>query len=484
MFLCAWCRVVSWTDRFPLAVASVVAGGPPIDLKGQSMHRRQGLALLAAPVLLSATAAADLTVGDLAAGADFATPQEAVDAASEGETIWIQAGEYPHATIDGKSIRLIALTPGTVVLSDTTAAAGTSTALIVRNLSATQRVFVSGLETVRNVLESPFGAGELRRGALEVVDSEGWVELLDVDCNLNYEAAYGDDSGAHVENGKLIAVASDFLASDVGDTPGMRAVNATLISNGCRFVGAEGDDSAYLGPYGEGEVGLVLESSLALIENGVFVGGNGKSTIGTSWYYSQGSAGIRAVDSSLRITGPQSCVVGGDSPLIIDPPFFLAGGSAIEISGITSFASIGNAVVLAPGSSIEGVVADDVTLDDGAGFTVEAGSTPTVATTSMRVGVGDSFSVEYSGEPSANVTLLFSGGLAEPLFLPFSAHPAVLDPAGLLNFGVVTLDAAGQAQSGLTVPPNPSLTGFVGWLQVYDLGSQQLSLPTAVLVGP
>ena len=48
----------------------------------------------------------------LAAPADFATVQEAVDAATDGDIVLVRPGLYPSFTIDGKSLRVVGLEEG------------------------------------------------------------------------------------------------------------------------------------------------------------------------------------------------------------------------------------------------------------------------------------------------------------------------------------------------------------------------------------
>jgi hypothetical protein len=89
------------------------------------------LSLLAGPAL-----AGVIRIADQPGTGPFSTLQAAVDAAPEGALLLVEAGSYGAATIDGKSLSIVAMpTSGTK----------SGAALTVKNLAAHQVVVVSGL---------------------------------------------------------------------------------------------------------------------------------------------------------------------------------------------------------------------------------------------------------------------------------------------------------------------------------------------------
>src|SRR5262245_15566256 len=96
--------------------------------------RTSALALLLAA---GASAQSVLVVAPVAGPGVFATDiQPAIDAAADGDLVLVEAGSYSGFTIDGKGVSVVA---------DVGAAADSNGRVIVRNVSASQRVLLQGL---------------------------------------------------------------------------------------------------------------------------------------------------------------------------------------------------------------------------------------------------------------------------------------------------------------------------------------------------
>lgn len=195
------------------------------------------------------------TVGPLGApGVDFRTLQEAVDFASDGDTIVLLASAEPSKfTLDGKGLTIVGAGPGPSPLR------GGSQ---VRNLEADQVVVLRSLETAL-----------LDRDALRVLDCAGpvWVE----DCDL---------MGSHGKNIAFVDFDNDH-GKDAVLVEGSELV--TLVA--CTLTGGNGasvDDDFEQSGVGRGGNALEIVDSQVTVFGGVFTGG-----FGGSMWDSQASSG-------------------------------------------------------------------------------------------------------------------------------------------------------------------------------------------------
>jgi|GEM_PF-2825684 len=136
--------------------------------------------------------ARDWTVDDdgNASGADFSDIQAAIDAAGEGDTILLHAGEYPEFLLDGKGLNLVALEPGVRVLS-------IASPTTIRNVGASSFVNVSGVA---------FSGQQLFTLRLDLNSGPVWFD----GCNFNGNSP---DCGCGASGGRGVRC---YLSSDVG----------------------------------------------------------------------------------------------------------------------------------------------------------------------------------------------------------------------------------------------------------------------------
>lgn len=229
------------------------------------------LLVLASP----AAGQAVLVVDDLPGpGVDFTAIQPAVDAASEGDVILIQAGTYPspvQPAVDGKSLSLVAEAGAVVVLPD---------GLEIRNLAPGQVVCLQGL-----VLGGP--AAFLEPGLL-VQFSEGHVRVQD--CQLQGSAASdGFPFGFFPAHAGLWAVQAaecvlvrcelrggNFVASGSGNggsgAPGARVQSADVHAYGCTFEGGQGSTDFSSGAGAAGGPGVLVDGGFLFAEESLLQG--------------------------------------------------------------------------------------------------------------------------------------------------------------------------------------------------------------------
>lgn len=339
-------------------------------------------AALAAPAGAQSLIVVDAALGP---GADHATINAAVQAASDGDTLLVRPGAYNEAfTLDGLALTIIADGPaGSVIVLNAN----------VRNLAANEQV------TLRGLTAAPF-----------------FFSLLPASSIKNCDGAI------HIEDCTFLSAPTNPLGNVLIDDA--RAVTMSR----CTIVPGFGTTAS--------EAGLVvLESNLALFDSTVTGTDGTQSVVGPT----VGNAAIRAVGSRISVSG--STLTGGDGGDGL--PHFgpcqdgADGGHALEMvaSGagdveIIDSALVGGAAGASGGSGCTaGTPGFGVATLPGAGTVVQRpGSAPQFTLTSP-LRSGDLLQFELLGPPNAPVSLLL--GL----------EPGPIAPVDPLLTGVATVGA-------------------------------------------
>ena len=249
------------------------------------------LAAAAGLVLLAAAPAAraGVIVVDAAGGGDFTTVGAAIGAAVDGDILVIRPGDYtrePALDTAGKALVIVGDTGGTTLLP----------ILTVRDLAAGKTA------VLRHLSLEPSGFADLLAGTVRVTNNLGRVHIED--CQIR-----GRDGS------------SSFLGlfANPGETGLLVLSSAAVAVHRCTITGGQGISTAP-GPFGVGQVtcsigGLAIEAqSCALsLHQVTATGGEGGSGAPTGETGSDGGDGLRALFSSVIVSG---CTLqGGDGGL-------------------------------------------------------------------------------------------------------------------------------------------------------------------------
>ncbi len=223
-----------------------------------------GLAIVAVASPLRAEGARIVEAPGLPA---FTNLQQAVDAASEGDTILVAGGSYDGFTIDGKALHVVAA-PGKQVSIQGT--------VQVLNLRLEQEVLISGLAVY--AANRPLSL----KPALEIASSVGHVR---------------------VEGCKIYGYQPSFYGGGVNGTDGVRVLaSSRVVFAHCSMRGGDGWGDPFGGAGGHG---LQIQSSVAALfqcsvqggsggnaspEFGGGNGGTGCIVTGNSWIFAAGSS--------------------------------------------------------------------------------------------------------------------------------------------------------------------------------------------------
>lgn len=266
--------------------------------------------LAAAGLVLAAASASPLLangirVADNPGAPTFTSLQAAIDAAPDGGLLLVQSGTYGAAVVDGKSLSIVEM-PGAV--------AKTTGTLRIRNLSASQRVLVSGLEILGVgapgvVLQNNVGTARLQGckitgGRVNVtrdsdrgesgIEAHAAAQVVLVDCQVFGGNAFIYSGTAPQPGGHGLSAIDSYLAlydcavrggegsvegnptgGDGGD--GVRVDDWGIFASGCTFRGGNGGGGDYIGCNGGGLGGdaLQLEAAQAVLLDVTLTAGPG-----------------------------------------------------------------------------------------------------------------------------------------------------------------------------------------------------------------
>lgn len=272
------------------------------------------LAPIAALVLTLPLQAQNVWTVAQTGGADFFDPQSAVDAASDGDLIYVTGGAYAALSIDGKSVTLQAT--GIATIASLGFFNPEEPAVSVSNLSADQTVYLRGFQIEQlgyyagySVLLSNnegaivledcqvAGAGRplearncqsLTLANCQVDAPRSWVEIV---SGIFLGSLFYNGIGAlnsnlffydcTIHGGDGLAAGEQFLGPEfasVNSGNGVSLSGSVLFANGCTFVGGTGPDSfkPFCSNGSSGGAGVLIDSaSHADLLDCVTVGGTG-----------------------------------------------------------------------------------------------------------------------------------------------------------------------------------------------------------------
>ncbi len=286
-------------------------------------------ASLALVALSSVTEAGLLRVGP---GHPFATIQEAVDAASDGDVVLVETGTYGPLVID----RL-----GAWIVADFGATVSIRKGTVVRNQRAKSEVVLKGLE---------LSAIDLTP-ALDLVDNQGAVRVED--CSLLNPTSFvsvGTGPLLCVTRCDDVAVARTTLSYSTGATianppeDGTVIVDSTVALYDSSLLGRNGVES-FQGNLSDGSAGLSMIDSRVFASGCTIQGGKGATGVagpdapngGAGLVVDGASSVFTSLNTRLRGGGPGAIsfpVPGGVSFLgLPGPPSSILAGSIVMLPG-------------------------------------------------------------------------------------------------------------------------------------------------------
>jgi hypothetical protein len=357
----------------------------------------------------SAAAQSVFVVAPVAGAGVFATDiQAAVDAAGNGDLVLVRAGSYSGFTVDGKGVSVVA---------DAGAAVEANGRVLVRNISAAQRVLLQGL-TIH---------GDDLVPALVTLNDPGpvWIQSCDV--------TGGTRSG-----------------------PGLVAISV----NSCPSVAIErctmtGGDAVTGGPTNMGGPALHVANSKVAVSDSQCFGGKGAATASAGGGF--GGSGLRVLTGSVFASG--TSFHGGEGAVPAPPQFpGGVGGAGINTEG---------AVTLLECAVTGGAGFPDsppTVIGSAASVTVLPGAAGHFSITSP-VREGEVMTIAAGGAPGQSAWFLFSPTPAPVLLLlPFKG--ALVLPAGAPAFVLGTIPAGGTLSAPVLMPSLPAaLQSATVWCQ-------------------
>jgi len=204
-------------------------------------------------------------------GVAFTEIQPAVNAAGEGDTIFVRDGAYTGFTIDGKSLVVAGELGGTVLVVDEQ--------IVVRNLAAGQFVLLQGIDVEGGL--SPFLAGQ---PALLAENDQGIVRVEDgsflPSAALNVGGGVWIDGSAavHLARCDLLGGQAGFFPPGQDGFPALDVFDGTAALYDCDLEGAFGPGGGCTlgcGPGVQAGSGSVLDDSFLFASGGSIAGGDG-----------------------------------------------------------------------------------------------------------------------------------------------------------------------------------------------------------------
>lgn len=381
------------------------------------------LLVLAAPVRSEVH-----TVGPPGSGADFTTIQAAVDAAADGDTVLVAAGDYTGFSVQKPVLVLGAGSEKTKVTSLYPVGTGVS----VAGIPAHKVAVVAGM-ALDAIPKAFIGTG------IALLPAEGTVVLHDLKTlSEDFGQLEATGSGrlvlsrlALTSNGSpgasLKGYSSRIWLVDSRLTKSMavpigfpavlstaRLVDCEAFLAGCTLTGSDVEPTWTL----QGGSGLELKESQVVAGRTVFLGGDGATT---------GAGGF-----GVALTGASTLVAGGD--------VLVKGG--IDGAGLLEQAP--------------------VSIERGSTFFQGSAALPTLSAFPPIVAAGDQLALALLGQPGASGALFVSLAPGAGASFPGMLGEVFLDPAAPIPLAAVTLDASGEAHFSVPVPalPEPALATF------------------------
>jgi len=186
-------------------------------------------------------------------GAPYATLQQAVDAAQDGDVVLIRAGTYGGCVVDSKSVALVADVPGAVTLTTPTT---------LRNLDPTEAVTLAGVNVrptngggVR-VLSNQGAVRLIALGSVPPVAADTLMHAVEVSASTDV-ALLGCDLSGGSSSGAFPSLPG----------AGLSVWDSRVTLHDTALVGGRGSDAQYVGAGGSsfpalaGAAGCIVEGA-------------------------------------------------------------------------------------------------------------------------------------------------------------------------------------------------------------------------------
>lgn len=398
------------------------------------------------PVLLSL--APDVLVVDDDPGGDFLEIQAAVEAAADGDTILVRAGQYAPVFVDGRGVTITADTDALVELP----------ALLVRNTSSDQRFVARGLDVVPTGLAT--GLIEL---GIEIEDCAGTVLIEDCraigpmtgpDLLFPPSPATRVRSSDNVFLVDVLSFGSESIQQTFETTGGrgLSCVFSTLSIFGGEYRGGPGldGDGPFLffnEPGSGGGDGMVVDSSELFLSGVTIVGGDGGDGVdggadgGFVAPCSEGGNGGDALDA------PSTTVTYRDTA-------FVVGVGGLGGAPLPDSPACPDGV---PGEVIAGAMASIVS---------EAGAARALDVSPNPIREGELATIRFTGEPGDSVLWALSPQ-ASAAPIPFLGGPVLIG-------GTPFLLATGVVPAGGELVTTVPLGSFAPGVEAIELVEQAL----------
>lgn len=452
----------------------------------------------------SASAHADtLTVGPNAGAFDFTDIQAAIGASSPGDVIRVAPGTYPAFKLD-KSVSVLG--------------SGTSQTLLVRQEGAS----LFGTPQWEPVIEIfSLAGGSARVGGfgmrsavnvelptspwILVEQCNGSVELFDLELNLPApeflntifplpqgavelrECAQVVLSGVRV--GELAQAPIVGLGPDeptvLSGSPGLQATDSSVWINDCLFLGSSVPECQGAEVFSFGHfpgAGLRLNGTTSVVASGsTFRGAPGRTSDAFCAAF-DGAPGIQVPggdhDVSITLHGGRPNLVQGGAAATGPAPGF----GVQAIAGQVSVSTDANVSITGGEEALAGSFAADF---DPAGvhqWTVSEVVRPALNTSRYVVPLGNSFTLNFGGEPNTLHIARFTEGIISAATLPGIDGTTLIDPAGSETLTLVGVDEFGQGSRSLTVPADPLLLDLSIAIQSLSFHPDQARIAPPVLI--
>src|SRR5690349_16883054 len=179
-----------------------VAARRQASAQERAMLIQSSIRVLFVSAVLASPSLAQVRIAERPLVGPFTTLQSAVDAALEGESLIVAPGPYASFTIDGKSVHVVVTGSGHATITGK---------VTVKNLGATQRVLLSGLDVT---------------GSWTAYSGQPALEILSAGGNVRVER-------------------SDFEGSETFPSPGAKVTSSfAVVFSDCTIEGGYTD--AYL----------------------------------------------------------------------------------------------------------------------------------------------------------------------------------------------------------------------------------------------
>ena len=288
-----------------------------------------GIARLALPLCLGATAVADVIYVDASGNGQYTSIQAAIDAAADGDVLLVRTGTYAGFTLDNRALWVVA---------DAGALPKVTNMVTVRNVASSKAVLLSGLEIApfnnasftEIALKLEGNASHVRVQGCTLRGSSGGpapiaggagasilnsMKVAFVGCSLYgghgggvplWVSLGGKGGDGATTQGSIVAFYDCLLKGGVGGDAdytrqeragdggdGCHVLDYGILASGCQFQGGMGGGYATIP--GKGGNGLRVDAGQAQYIGSTFAGGLG----GMSYFGNAGASGLPQTGSGV-----------------------------------------------------------------------------------------------------------------------------------------------------------------------------------------